>query len=196
MQGCIPEPLAALKKKPRRQQMDELLTDLKLSDKHKAFSREAKAGGRLRRGGEEATERLSKLFWAGETVLGRQTPAGSACRGKGRAGPGFTWRDVARSVFPSGRRRRRRKGSERSPGSGRIWDERAALGGDNVVGLRWFPPVGSAPGESASAWGEAGDVLGIVSGSCGPICSPPVHMAREGEPAGFPLRGAGSRVNN
>ncbi|EOB03688.1 hypothetical protein Anapl_01779 [Anas platyrhynchos] len=41
--------------------MDELLTDLKLSDKHKAFSREAKAGGRLRRGGEEATERLSNL---------------------------------------------------------------------------------------------------------------------------------------
>lgn len=81
--------------------MDELLTDLKLYDKHKAFSREAKAGGRLR-GGEEATERLSKLFWAGEMVLARQTPGGSAYKRKGRAGPGFTWRDVARSVFPSG----------------------------------------------------------------------------------------------
>lgn len=65
--------------------MDELLTDLKLSDKHKAFSREAKAGGRLRRGGEEATERLSKLFWAGETVgAGEANSSRFSLQGEGK----------------------------------------------------------------------------------------------------------------
>lgn len=42
--------------------MDELLTDLKSYDKHKAFRREAKAGGRLQ--GEMEAERSNKLFWA------------------------------------------------------------------------------------------------------------------------------------
>lgn len=46
--------------------MDELLTDLKSYDKHKALRREAKAAGRLQ--GEMEAERSSKLFWAGEDV--------------------------------------------------------------------------------------------------------------------------------
>lgn len=53
--------------------MDELLTDLKSYDKHKAFRREAKAGGRLQ--GETEAERSNKLFWAEGDV---QAKAGSS----------------------------------------------------------------------------------------------------------------------
>lgn len=53
--------------------MDELLTDLKSYDKHKAFRREAKAGGRLQ--GEMEAERSNKLFWAEGDV---QAKAGSS----------------------------------------------------------------------------------------------------------------------
>lgn len=53
--------------------MDELLTDLKSYDKHKAFRREAKAGGRLQE--ETEAERSNKLFWAEGDV---QAKAGSS----------------------------------------------------------------------------------------------------------------------
>lgn len=52
--------------------MDELLTVLKSYDKHKAFRREAKAGGRLQ--GEMEAERSNKLFWAEDV----QAKAGSS----------------------------------------------------------------------------------------------------------------------
>lgn len=51
--------------------MDELLTDLKSYDKHKAFSREAKAGGRLQ--GEAGGRKVERV------ILGRRR-----CAGEGR----------------------------------------------------------------------------------------------------------------
>lgn len=74
--------------------MDELLTDLKSYNKHKAFRREAKAGGRLQ--GEMEAERSSKLFWAKDV----QAKAGSSgfSEGKGRPSRGGM---CLRSVVPS-----------------------------------------------------------------------------------------------
>lgn len=53
--------------------MDELLTDLKSYDKHKALRREAKAGGRLQE--EMEAERSNKLLWAEDDM---QAKAGSS----------------------------------------------------------------------------------------------------------------------
>lgn len=69
--------------------MDELLTDLKLYDNHKASRHEAKAGGRLQ--GEVEAERSRKLFWAGD-VQAEVGSRGSAYRGKGRSSRGEMWR--------------------------------------------------------------------------------------------------------
>lgn len=59
--------------------MDELLTDLKSYDNHKASRREAKAGGRLQ--GEVEAERSRKLFWAGD-VQAEVGSRGSAYGGR------------------------------------------------------------------------------------------------------------------
>lgn len=72
--------------------MDELLTDLKSYDKHKALRREAKAAGRLQ--GETEAERSSKLFWAEEDVQAKWVQLGWE-------GKAFKRRDVSRSAFPS-----------------------------------------------------------------------------------------------
>lgn len=158
--------------------MDELLTDLKLYDKHKAFRHEAKAGGRLQ--GEVEAERSSKLFWVGRDVQARADFGGFSLQGEGKA---FKRRDAARSLFPSkgrepsvswtaGGKRRRKRAKSSLNSSGEARRSGAALGGGNVMGPKWFPPVGSGQRESASA-GAAGDVSGIVSGSCSPGCGSP-----------------------
>lgn len=98
--------------------MDELLTDLKSYDKHKAFRHEAKAGGRLQ--GEVEAERSSKLFWVGEDVQAKADSSGLSLRGEGKV---FKRRDVVKSMFLSKGREpsmswtgggRRRKGAESS----------------------------------------------------------------------------------
>lgn len=63
--------------------MDELLTDSEWFDKHKAFRREAKAGGRLQ--GETEAERSNKLFWAEEDVQAKAGSNGFSLVGEGKA---------------------------------------------------------------------------------------------------------------
>lgn len=158
--------------------MDELLTDLKSYDKHKAFTHEARAGRRLQ--GEVEAERSSKLFWVGGDAQARADSSGFSLRGEGKA---FKRRDVVRSVFPSkgrepslswtaGGKRRRKRAKSSLNSSGEARSSGAALGGGSVMGPKWFPPVGSGQRESASA-GAAGDGSGIVSGSCSPGCGCP-----------------------
>lgn len=98
--------------------MDELLTDLKSYDKHKAFRREAKAGGRLQ--GEMEAERSNKLFWAEEEDV--QAKAGSS----GFREPFVSWTGDEKRMM-------RRKLSIGSSDEAR---SKAALGGDNVVGSK------------------------------------------------------------
>lgn len=174
--------------------MDELLTDLKSYDNHKASRHEAKAGG----GGRKVEE----------VILGR------SCAGRGglqgfslqREGKVFKRRDVARSMFPSegrepsmswtggGRRMMRRKGAKsslaaavRPGGAGQPW-EGTMWRGPSVF-LRWKAVHGQVP-----APGEPGDgaVLSLVA--AGPTTAP--RCVSRGGRAGFPLCGAGSRLNN
>lgn len=82
----------------------------------------------------------------------RRTPVGSAYKGKGKSSRGGI-REPSVSCTSGGRR----EGAKSSPGSGsEARRSGAALGGDNVVGPKWFPPVGSGPRESASARGGRG----------------------------------------
>lgn len=112
--------------------------------------------------GEVEAEGSTKLFWAGGDVQSKVDSSGFSLQGEGKV---FTRRDVVRSMFPSKGREPsvsctsggRREGAKSGPSSGsEARRSGAALGGDNVVGPKWFPPVGSGPRESASARGGRG----------------------------------------
>lgn len=120
--------------------MDELLTDLRWYDKHKAFRRGAKAGGRLQ--GKTEAERSSKLWWA-EDVQAKAGSSGFGCEGKGRPSRGGCVEERvpimaqgALGVLGCWGRRMRRKEAKLSVGSSAEAGSGAALGGDHVVGSR------------------------------------------------------------
>lgn len=77
----------------------------------------------------------------------------------------------------------------RPGGAGQPWEGGTVWHGPSVF-LRWKVVRGRVPAPE-----EPGDgvllSLVVASSTTAPQC-----MSREGEPAGFPLRGAGSRLNN
>lgn len=86
----------------------------------------------------------------------------------------------------------RRKEAKLSVGSSAEAGSGVALGGDNVVGSREFPPVGRDLRESASRQG-GWDGVGIVAAGLAVLSRWVVRVSgREAEQAGFPLCSAGS----